>query len=89
MALARASGIPSRVVAGLVYSDRITAEGAFFYHAWPEVFFGEKGWVPVDPTLGQFPADATHVKVVDGGLDKQIEIMGIMGRIALTHVSSE
>ena len=89
VALARAAGIPSRVVAGLVYSDRITAEGAFFYHAWPEVFFGEKGWVPVDPTLGQFPADATHVKVVDGGLDKQIEIMGIMGRIALTHVSSE
>ena len=87
--LARAAGIPSRVVAGLVYSDRITAEGAFFYHAWPEVFFGEAGWVPVEPTFGQFPADATHVKVVDGGLDKQIEIMSIMGRIALKHVSTD
>jgi hypothetical protein len=81
VALARASGIPARTAAGLVYSDRVTGEGAFYYHAWPEVHFGELGWVPVDPTFDQFPADATHIKVVDGGLDKQIAIMGIMGRL--------
>ena len=79
--LARAAGIPSRVAAGVVYSDRVSEEAAFFYHAWPEVYFEGAGWVPVDPTFGQFPADATHIKVVDGGLDKQIAIMGVMGRL--------
>jgi len=88
VALARASGIPSRIAAGLVYSDRVTGEGAFYYHAWAEVHFGEMGWVPVDPTFNQFPADATHVKVVDGGIDKQIAIMGVMGRMAFSLVKS-
>jgi len=82
VALARAGGIPARIAAGLVYSDRVTDTGAFYYHAWPEVWFGEEsGWVPVDPTFGQFPADATHVKVVEGDLARQIELMGVMGRI--------
>ncbi|MCP4808137.1 MAG: transglutaminase domain-containing protein [Proteobacteria bacterium] len=81
VALARSIDIPSRIAAGLVYSERI-GSGGFYYHAWPEVWFGEElGWVAVDPTFGQFPADATHVKVVEGDLDKQIEIMGVMGRV--------
>ena len=88
VALARAGGIPTRTAAGVVYSDRVTGEGAFFYHAWPEVHFGTAGWVPVDPTFNQFPADATHVKVVDGGLDKQIAIMGVMGRMAFSLVKN-
>jgi transglutaminase-like putative cysteine protease len=51
VALARAAGIPSRVALGLVYED-----GFFCYHAWPEIYAGR--WIAVDPTLGQFPADA-------------------------------
>lgn len=79
--LARAQGIPTRITAGLVWSDRI-GSGGFYYHAWPEVWMGEQtGWVPVDPTFGQFPADATHIALVHGDLDKQIEIMGVMGQI--------
>lgn len=89
VALARASGIPARIAAGVVYSDRIVDEGAFFYHAWPEVYFGEAGWVPVDPTFNQFPADATHIKVVEGGLDKQIAIMGVMGRLGFELLKPE
>ncbi len=89
VALARAQGIPSRVAAGLVYSDSIGDDGAFYYHAWPEVYFGpEAGWVPVDPTFGQFPADATHVKVVEGDLDRQVEIMGVMGRLSFELVEA-
>ena len=81
VALARAAGIPARIAAGVVYSERI-GNGAFYYHAWPEVYLGgPTGWVPVDPTFGQFPADATHVKIVEGDLDRQIEIMGVMGRL--------
>lgn len=85
--LARAAGLPARIAAGVVYSDRIGARGAFYYHAWPEVLLGPdpsepSHWVPVDPTFGQFPADATHVKLIEGDLDKQIGIMAVMGKLA-------
>ena len=38
VALARALGLPARTAVGLVYVN-----GAFFYHAWPEVWLGELG----------------------------------------------
>ena len=60
-ALARAVGLPARVVAGVVYAD-----GAFLYHAWNEVWIGT-GWLSVDPAFDQMPADATHVKLIEGG----------------------
>ncbi len=87
VSLARAAGIPARIAAGLVYSQRVGE--AFYYHAWPEVRIGPRGadglpgWVPLDPTLGQFPADGSHLKLVTGDLDRQVEIMGLMGRIRL------
>jgi transglutaminase-like putative cysteine protease len=63
--------------------------GGFYYHAWPEVYLGEsQKWVPVDPTFGQFPADASHVKLVEGDLDKQVEILGVMGRLGFKLVES-
>ncbi|MDQ3170400.1 MAG: transglutaminase-like domain-containing protein [Acidobacteriota bacterium] len=86
VAMARASGIPSRVAVGLVY-----LHGAFFYHAWPEVYLTEAGgglWLPVDPTLNQFPADATHLRIARGGLDKQTVVLPLIGqlRIAVTDL---
>jgi hypothetical protein len=87
--LARAGGLPARLMAGIVYSDRIGDEGAFYYHAWPEVALGgDVGWVAVDPTFGQFPADATHVALAEGDLDRQVEIMGFMGRLSLKVVQA-
>ena len=89
VSLARAAKIPTRIAAGVVYSDRITENGAFYYHAWPEVRLGgDAGWVPVDPTFGQVPADATHVKLVEGDLDRQVEIMAVMGRLGFELVDS-
>jgi hypothetical protein len=89
VSLARAAGIPSRIAAGVVYSDRISGTGAFYYHAWPEVRLGgSTDWVPVDPTFGQVPADATHVKLVEGDLDRQVEIMAVMGRLAFELIES-
>lgn len=61
-ALARALGIPTRVVNGVVYSSQ---HGGFLYHAWNESWIGD-GWVSVDTTLDQRPADATHIKLVYG-----------------------
>ena len=40
----------------------------------------------MDPTFGQRIADATHVKIVEGDLARQIEIMGVMGRLSFALV---
>ncbi len=80
-ALARAAGLPTRVAAGVVY-----LEGAFYYHAWDEVWLGE--WVAVDPTFGQFPADPTHIKFVQGGPEEQFEILAVIGRLGIDVLAS-
>jgi transglutaminase-like putative cysteine protease len=74
VAMARALGLPARTAVGLVYVD-----GAFFYHAWPEVWLGE--WVAVDPTFGQVPADAAHLRFVVGGMAQQVEIVRLIGNL--------
>ena len=79
VALARAVGLPARTAAGLVYVD-----GAFYYHAWPEVYVN--GWVAVDPTFGQFPADASHLRFTIGGLARQVELIRLIGHLSLDVV---
>jgi len=78
-ALARALGLPTRTAAGLVY-----LRGKFYYHAWPEVYLGD--WVAVDPTLGQFPADAAHLRFVLGGLQRQAELLRLIGNLKIDVV---
>jgi transglutaminase-like putative cysteine protease len=75
-AFLRASGIPAKICVGLVY-----ARGGFYYHAWTEAYLGE--WVSIDATLNQMPVDATHIKLVEGGLRRQVEIIGLIGKIGL------
>jgi len=53
--LARANGIPARLVTGYVPGDHDPVSGLFTVrqrdaHAWAEVWFPEVGWVPFDPT---------------------------------------
>ena len=81
VAMARALGLPARTAVGLVYLD-----GSFFYHAWPEVWLGE--WVAVDPTFGQYPADAAHIRFVVGGLAQQVEIIRLIGRLNIEVLES-
>jgi transglutaminase superfamily protein len=80
-ALGRAVGLPTRLIAGAVYLD-----GAFFYHAWCEVWLDR--WVSIDPTFHQFPADATHIKLVVGGPDEQLAMMDIIGRLGVEVLDS-
>jgi transglutaminase-like putative cysteine protease len=80
VALARAVGIPARVAAGLAYLD-----GKFYYHAWPEILLND--WVAVDPTFGQFPADAAHLRFVVGGLARQTELLRLMGNLKIDVLS--
>ncbi len=79
-ALARAAGIPTRFVSGLVYQ---TGKG-FLYHSWAESFLGER-WVAVDPTYNQLPADPTHLKFFEGHTQEDMApIIAIIGRIRIT-----
>jgi transglutaminase-like putative cysteine protease len=85
--MARALGIPARIAVGLT-----SMRGAFYYHAWPEIYISENGrglWLPVDPTLNQFPADATHLRLARGGLDRQAAILPLIGRIKMTILELE
>jgi hypothetical protein len=61
-ALARASGIPTRVANGLVYTGEL---GGFAYHAWNESLIDGQ-WVAIDPMFGQLEADATHLNLLYG-----------------------
>jgi transglutaminase-like putative cysteine protease len=81
VAFARALGLPARTAVGLVYLN-----GSFFYHAWPEVWLGE--WVAVDPTFGQYPADASHIRFVIGGLAQQVEIVRLIGNLDIDVIGS-
>lgn len=69
-ALARAAGIPTRQVGGVMYSD--TPAPMFGWHAWAEIHDG-RGWISVDPTWRQVRVDPTHVLLSvgddDGGED--------------------
>jgi transglutaminase-like putative cysteine protease len=88
VAMARSLGLPARIAVGLVY-----LRGAFYYHAWPEVWVDESRgrglWLAVDPTLNQFPADATHVRLTRGGLERQAAILGLVGHARLEVLDVE
>ena len=76
VALARTAHIPARTASGLAYVN-----GKFYFHAWPEIFLGT--WVAVDPTFGQFPADAAHLRFVIGGLTRQAALLSLIGSLRI------
>ncbi|HSP96289.1 MAG TPA: transglutaminase-like domain-containing protein [Candidatus Dormibacteraeota bacterium] len=76
-ALARAVGLPARVVAGLVYQN-----GAFLYHAWDEVWLGD-GWLTVDAIFDQMPVDVTHIKLVEGGPETHAALAPLIGKLSI------
>ncbi len=56
--LARAAGIPTRMVLGVAYHD-----GLWGGHMWNEVWLGK--WVPVDPTAGDLVTGPGYIKFKD------------------------
>ena len=84
VAMARALGIPARIATGVAFT-----RGAFYYHAWPEVYVDTGLWLPVDPTFNQFPADATHLRFATGGLEKQAAILPLIGKLQVTVLALE
>jgi hypothetical protein len=77
-AMARSVGVPTRIAVGLVYQ-----EGAFGYHAWNEILTAD-GWLTVDATWQQLPADVGHLRLVYGGLAKQVALLPVFGQLELS-----
>ncbi len=71
-AMARSLGIPARVAVGYTWGDEDPANPGTYQvlgrnaHAWPEVYLGEFGWVPFEPTPGRGNPDATAYTGVAG-----------------------
>lgn len=85
-ALARAAGIPTRVVNGLMYSSELRG---FLYHSWTESLVG-RNWLAVDPTFGQTAADATHIKLVEGeNLADLMPLMDWVGKVKIRVLDVE
>lgn len=85
-ALARAAGIPTRVVNGLAYSEQFNG---FLYHSWAESLVGSN-WQAVDPTFGQMAADATHIKLVEGeNLADLMPLMDWVGKVKIRVLEVE
>lgn len=92
-AMLRAKDIPSRVVVGLVYSDR---HSAFAGHMWTEAFLDGQ-WIPLDATMGAGGIGAAHIKVTDSSLDEDaptpvaafVPMMHLLGQMTIEVVSAE
>jgi len=84
-ALARASGVPTRVCAGVVYFRT-----GFFYHAWVECQLadGPDGWTPFDATLPDDFVDATHIKFAQGEAKDIYRVAGLVGKLRAEVISS-
>ena len=76
-AIARAAGIPTKIAAGVVYHKE-----AFYYHAWNEVCLSDT-WISIDTTTNQIPADLSHIKFVEGGLEEQVKIGSLLGTLQI------
>lgn len=77
--LARAAGIPTRFVSGLVYQ-----RDGFLYHSWAESYLNGT-WMPIDPTFNEVPANLTHIKLIEGdSVDEMGSIAGMIGRTRAT-----
>lgn len=77
-ALARAAHLPSRIAAGVMLH-----KGQFYYHAWNEVCTPE-GWLSMDSSRNQLPADLSHIRFVVGETSEQLRIGSLLGNLTIT-----
>jgi hypothetical protein len=86
--MARANGIPARLVTGYVPGEAQPLTGSYVVrerdaHAWAEVWFPDLGWVPFDPTASVPLAGADRADPAAGQwlLDHAVQV--ILGLAAL------
>jgi hypothetical protein len=80
-AMARACRIPAQIETGLVYLN-----GRFYYHAWNNLYLGK--WITADATLGQMPADVTHIRLIRGETREQIDLIRAIGAIKIEIIET-
>lgn len=84
-AMARARGIPARVVTGLVY---IGTPPGFGFHMWNEVYVAGR-WIPVDATLARGGIGAGHIKIAHSNLSEAtalgcfLPVAQVLGRLKI------
>ncbi len=82
-ALARAANLPSRIAAGVMLH-----KGRFYYHAWNEACT-PKGWLSVDTSRNQLPADLSHIRFVVGETSEQLRIGSLLGNLEITVLDNQ
>ncbi|MFT3807110.1 transglutaminase-like domain-containing protein [Arenimonas sp.] len=85
-ALARAQGIPARIVVGIAYADRFSGRrDVFSPHAWVQAWDGKR-WISYDSALQDF--DSTHVALAigDGNPNQVGEAFLQLSRLKLERV---
>lgn len=86
-ALARAQGIPARVVTGMVYADRYAGTlRVFVPHAWVQAWVGDH-WESYDAALRRF--DATHIALTvgDGNPARYFGATQLFGHLQIERVT--
>jgi hypothetical protein len=85
-AFARSLNIPTRVVNGIVYSDEYQG---FLYHTWAESLV-DGHWIAIDPTFRQIPADATHIKLVEGeNVADLLPLVSLIGKLKMRVIQTD
>ena len=73
-ALCRSASIPSQVVAGVLYANRLKGFG---FHMWVEAYINGQ-WYALDPTLGAGFADATHIAMAKSALESEAAMFDLV-----------
>lgn len=81
VAMSRAAGVPARTVSGVVLAD-----GRLHHHAWAEVLL--RDWVAVDPTFGQLPAGATHLRLHTGAVPRPADLQRLIDGLRINVLTS-
>lgn len=80
--LARATGLPARVVIGYAGGTYDAEEDRYLIteadaHTWPEIYFPEVGWIPFEPTTGKVDLAIEEGDLtVPSALDKPSQTFG-------------
>lgn len=82
VSLARAVGLPARMVVGLVHSG-----DGFFYHAWVEYWAGTT-WFTGDPLMNRLPVGPLHVVLLYGDVGKHVNVISFLGRLKMKVVET-